>query len=458
LFLIGLFWSGISWGQFQPNYNCYNPAITENNSFYVYPGRINVPFDAEEDSLIGEWIAKLSVNYDNQFLCVDSKTAALNIPATQRFYTVAEMPPSAYFVNKSINAVAHDGEVKTFDVATTSWLQQRGLGYILQWRIIAEKGPHGPWRVMKESNIPDAEPDISSQPYFYQGRVSGMLSYRCRLSLVGYYNTRANGFSSYSEYIAYVNNSENINSVCFYFQFNKEVAIRYVLIEKISALRDKLNEVSWAEPEYTDYSSNNQLILFGSQPEANQNNKSLYYHYFFRCLYLSPWGTCTTPSLSEATQNFNMVFASAIPNPGNMTAQRDFNFTLTNCPRVNIRYYAHANGKWVNSSQGIVGMSGSTPHANPVVGNPRGFGIRLQHRTGGHQHSGNVHIHTNEVANPPTSQSYTRNWQGAGTTNTSTGVTHTIPLRASVIRTNPSNTPIQPGPFNTSVVFVISYP
>jgi len=124
-------------------------------------------------------------------------------------------------------------------------------------------------------------------------------------------------------------------------------------------------------------------------------------------------------------------------------------------------YHVHANGKWVNSSQGIVGMSGSSPHNNPAIGNPRGFGIQLQHRTGGHQHFGTVYIHPNEVTNPqslPSNQRYTRNWQGAGTQNTSTGVTHTIPLRARVIRTSPSATPIQPGPFNTSVVFVIHYP
>jgi len=165
--------------------------------------------------------------------------------------------------------------------------------------------------------------------------------------------------------------------------------------------------------------------------------------------------TCTTPSIAEATQNFNMVFASAIPEPGHTTGQKDFNFTLTKCPRVNLMYHVHANGKWVNSSQGIVGMSGSS------YANPRGFGIQLQHRTGGHQHSGNVYIHKNEVTNPqslPSNQYYTRNWQGAGTQNSSTGVTHTIPLRARVIRTSPKGTPIVPGPFNTSVVFVIHYP
>jgi len=176
---------------------------------------------------------------------------------------------------------------------------------------------------------------------------------------------------------------------------------------------------------------------------------------------LAPWGTCTTPSIAEVTQNFNWVFAANIPNPGNTTGERDFNFTLTKCPRVNLMYHVHANGKWVNSSQGVVGMSGSSPHNNPVIGNPRGFGIQLQHRSGGHQHSGNLYIHPNEVTNPqslPWNQRYIRNWQGAGTQNSSTGVTHTIPLRARVIRTSPSATPIQPGPFNTSVVFVIHYP
>jgi len=39
-----------------------------------------------------------------------------------------------------------------------------------------------------------------------------------------------------------------------------------------------------------------------------------------------------------------------------------------------------------------------------------------------------------------------------------TGVTHTIGLRARVIRTSPASNPIIPGGFNTSVIVAIQYP
>jgi len=178
---------------------------------------------------------------------------------------------------------------------------------------------------------------------------------------------------------------------------------------------------------------------------------------------IPPISTCTTPTAAEATVNFGSIFANAIPAQGNATAWRDFNFILRKCPRVNINYHVHANGAWVDSTQGVVGLSGSTPNADPAIGNPRGFGIQLFHN-GGQGGSGQVHVHPNELAPTayPPGQSYTRDWQGAGTWNITSGpeagVRHTIPLRARVIRTNPTGTPITPGLFTASVVVVIRYP
>jgi len=165
-------------------------------------------------------------------------------------------------------------------------------------------------------------------------------------------------------------------------------------------------------------------------------------------------GSCTTPSVQEATIYFGGVYASSFPNnQWGVAATRDFNLTFRNCPRVNIRYYVHGNGRWVNQARGIVGLSNSNPSANP-----RGFGIQLQHRSGQHQHTGNVYIHQHQGGNPPPSPSYTRTYPGAGAVNTGMGVTHTIPLRARIIRTSPSGPSIQPGPFTTTMMFVIQYP
>jgi len=126
---------------------------------------------------------------------------------------------------------------------------------------------------------------------------------------------------------------------------------------------------------------------------------------------------------------------------------------LTQCPRVPIRWYVHANGKWVNSAQGIVGLSGSTPNADPATGNPRGIGVQLAH-DGGIHGTGTVYIGQNP--GDPNQQAYQRT--AADGTDSAQGVTHVLPLRARVIRTSPAGTPIMPGPFNTSVIIAIQYP
>jgi len=173
-------------------------------------------------------------------------------------------------------------------------------------------------------------------------------------------------------------------------------------------------------------------------------------------------GTCITPSVEEGMVYFGVVYSDSFPNnQWSVAAYKDFTLTFSNCPRVNVKYYVHANGnRWVGSTRGVVGVQGSVPGASdPLAGNPRGFAVQLQHRsTGNHQHSGNVYIHPNEQAMPGT-QSYTRNWQGAGASNSSTGVTHTIPMRARLVRTGSSSQQqIQLGPFNTSVIVAIQYP
>jgi len=164
---------------------------------------------------------------------------------------------------------------------------------------------------------------------------------------------------------------------------------------------------------------------------------------------LPPTGSCTTPSVNPSTVNFGALFASDIPNPGNTTNERNLNLAFTNCPRYNIGYYVHANGKWVDSAQGIVGLSGS----NPSIGNPRGFGVQLLHNNS-IDGTGPVYISPHDT--DPDKQIYWRT--PAQGTNFNTGVRHIISLRARVIRTSPASDPITPGAFNTSVIVAIQYP
>jgi len=377
----------------------------------------------------------------------------MNVGGDERIYWVGEKPANVFFSGLTVTTGTTTGENVTFAVFTKNSLQSIGLGYIVRWRSRGWNADSdteidfaGPWHTPPSTWTSHTD-GMLSDPYFYQAWIKAVRG--CFYS--NQYDIGIDfGFSSWNEWVAFRNLRSN--DTCFRFYHIVEFEIRLVLIENALDIGSmELNETFRGTSFFEKLIYLRNYATSGVASSVSQVSGRV-------SVKLLPFRTCTTPSIAEATQNFNMVFASAIPNPGNTTAQRGFDFTLTNCPRVNLMYHVHANGKWVNSSQGIVGMSGSTPNANPAIGNPRGFGIQLQHRTGGHQHSGNVYIHPNEVANPSSSQSYTRNWQGAGTTNTSTGVTHIIPLRASVIRTNPANTPIQPGPFTASVVVVIRYP
>jgi len=315
----------------------------------------------------------------------------------------------------------------------------------MRWRTHSYRDySSGPWRYPGSSWVVDSGLNVLDHPYYYNNNVNIYT-----LNCVSYAMRHGGPFPTYQAWVDY----RDLNDVfgvkhCFAFYYSGEVQIRYVMIQDYAALSNDLDDlsISFVTP----------VVILDNRPQGSGIYSLTYWDN--ATVKYAPWGTCTTPSVAEATVNFNMVFASAIPNPYNTTAERDFTLTLRNCPRTRIRYYFHANGKWVDSSRGIVGMQGSTSNYNPVIGNPRGFGIQLQHGTGNHQHSGSVYIHPNEINTPTEWNSYTRTWPGLGAVNTSTGVTHTIPLRARVIRTSPTNTPIVPGPFNTSVVFVIHYP
>jgi len=396
-------------------------------------------------AFVSDWAEARVVSFD---YCYGPRqqSSPFDLAPESKLYATTNVRTGTVRANGNMSISDNGG---TYQVMTEPRMESMGIGYILRWKYviynISNGGyiDYGPWIALSLPAISNAHDGVP----FYYGTMHLKRGNNCDITVSVYFSTY-----SYSDWI---NNNHtkhtNPNAArCFSKQIGFKVQVRFV---RINDLMDAYDVKKFDETFHN-------IIRFTRPAELGGGLGAFIFHSRVLVNYSSNH-TCTTPSIAEATQNFNWVFASAIPNPGNTTGERDFNFTLTNCPRVNIGYHVHSNGKWVNPSQGIVGMSGSTPHANPAIGNPRGFGIQLQHRTGGHQHSGNVYIHQNEVTNPqslPSNQRYTRNWQGAGTQNTSTGVTHTIPLRARVIRTSPANTPIVPGPFNTSVVFVIHYP
>jgi len=356
-------------------------------------------------------------------ICAPWDVVNSHIGAQSQYYLwVTGTRPSAVFASTDVPSVAVDGE--TYSVWTTNALNAVGLGFILRWRAYSINSTNATW-VSPPAGWTTYVPPASDGIPFYQAN--------------------------------YIEHHLDGNAGIFY--YGAQVEVRYVLIKPTNSIPDA-NPVYSISPDVTT-----ELVIlkgraashsFTGQATASQK----------LTVRMPPSGTCMTPTVEEGTVHFGGVFPSSFPdNQWGEAAYKDFTLTFRNCPWHNVTYYVHANGnRWVGGpGQSVVGVQGSVPgDPNPITGNPSGFGIQLQHRTGNHQHSGNVYIHPNEAANPlslPDTQSYTRNWQGAGTSISSSYITHTIPMRAVLVRTGSSSQQqITPGAFTTSVIVAISYP
>jgi len=429
-----------AWGQFV--------SCGYYNTVYFSPGY--VISIAKHDNVVGgvlrnHWYEFYTHNVaggDPLTICINSKSAAANISPNERIYIVAEKPAEVIPTGLDVSA---DGE--TYHVFTTSSMDVYGVGFIIRWRV-RHHGAVGGWHSPDSTFTTVLSPDTSNELYFYQ-----LPLYYSNCTMYG--SSYINGQSSRQDWLDHLNALDDSKINCLRIIYGIETQVRMVVTKDAGDWElDYLNS-SWSFVFPT--------IKAGSRAPGNSSATI----YSMSRIERAPWGTCQTPSVEQGTVHFNMLYPSDFPNGQWSEARyRDFTLTFRNCPRMNIKYYVHANGnRWVGGpGQSVVGVQGSVPGASdPVAGNPRGFAVQLQHRsTGQHQHSGDVYIHPNEQANPlslPGTQSYTRNWQGAGASNSSTGVTHTIPMRARLVRTGSSSQQqIQPGPFNTSVIVAIQYP
>jgi len=363
-----------------------------------------------------------------------------------------KMPPGVYQASGSAAAIT-DGGV-SYRVFTSNQLKERGLGYVVRWRVrgFLTLSGGGGWTT-PPNNWP-AVTSIADGPYFY---MLGVYAASCpyQTSLSSHYNSPP----TYSGWYGLLNTTI-LNNYCIVIPYLPEIRVRYV----------KIQEPTW---QSSDSGQDNlfvsifdqQLVVFEPRPQS-VGPKKIIMRQTINNLFYPYTGTCQTPTASEGMVYIGTVYPTDFPNnQWDEAAHKDFTLTFRNCPHTNLKYYVHANGtRWVGGpDQSIVGVNDSIPgDSSPISGNPRGYGIQLQHRTGNHQHTGTIYIHPNEVANPlslPTTQSYTRNWQGAGASNSSTGVTHAIPMRARLVRTGSSSQQtIQPGSFTTSAIVVIAYP
>jgi len=373
----------------------------------------------------------------------------------------------------SVFADTHVGMKDGYYVFTTSALASYGLGFIIRWRVTDySKISFGAWNSPGQG-WPNDNPIPSVAGLEYWRLSGGFFGLRRTTYPSGYTQnlpilrgSHQSSLLSYGSWIARKNSASKYKyekdgnwsfdyypAQSYWAGYYPEIEVRYV----------KIYNTPQAQLDMLRQSINVDLVDVYPRPDALYTAPIRFLHNL--SIQIAPSATCTTPSVAEGAVHFVAVNPGSFPsNQWGEVAYKDFTLTFSNCPRINVKYYVHANGnRWVDSTQGIVGVQGSVPSASdPVAGNPRGFAIQLQHRTGNHQHSGNIYIHPNEVSQPQvlsSAQSYIRNWQGAGASNGPSGVTHTIPMRARLVRTGSSSQQqIQFGPFNTSVIVAISYP
>jgi len=157
---------------------------------------------------------------------------------------------------------------------------------------------------------------------------------------------------------------------------------------------------------------------------------------------MPPIGSCTTPSVAVP---FGLLLPGDLPSaPGPVsTSTKTFDLVLKDCPRVNVQYFFRAPpGVTVNNSIGVVGLD-STP------GNAQGVGVQLAHNGG---FAGAAPVQFNQDGSGTV---YTRT-PAMGQNDPVTGITHTIPMRASVYRT--STAPVVAGSIKAAVWMYIQYP
>jgi len=212
--------------------------------------------------------------------------------------------------------------------------------------------------------------------------------------------------------------------------YHADVQVRYLMLADAASLASELDTLMQAV--------NIPLLTLYPRPDAVVMPPVNFRHMI--AFNIKPWGTCTTPSLIVP---LGTVSTTALPAPGPATTPaRTFDLTFTKCPRVNLQYFFRSpNGIAVDNVNGVVDLD-STP------GNAQGVGVQLAHNG---SFAGTAPVQFNQDGNTTV---YTR--IPAMGQNSSTGITHTIPMRAAVYRT--SATPVIPGKVNASVLVYIQYP
>jgi len=405
------------------------------------PAPLNVPPSASQGDAITPWVS--STLPDVFSICIRSAEGETQAAggAQHYLYVRGEKGPLTYEANLTTNV---DGS--TWRVFTNTALEAVGVGYIARWRVVNSSGTgSGHWRTFPAGGVLDNPDPATVGVPFWRNKGDYLFT---NGTVIDIYSP----FDSFADWLAYAT-GKALPSRMYVSLYGVELESRYVMLVDADTV--------W-NAELDPYNSDEiEVNLATIRPHPTSYGVTrVDFRQTFK-VNLMPYGTCQTPSWDGMIVNFPMISPNQIPGPGDTAAEKTFDLTFTRCPLVALNWFVHANGKWVNTAQGIVGLSGSTPDADPLIGNPNGFGIQLLHNGG--QHGFGV-VGISPDANDPNKTVYSHSYPGVDAINTpggsgvGGGVTHTIPLRARVIRTHPGGTPITPGPFNTSIIVAIHYP
>jgi len=411
-------------------------STAEGNTTKLLPAAtLVVPGAAEAGDFVGPWYTSPSFLGQHSIkltpvdfeMCVSVNSARNggSNGADKNLYPVG-IKPGTIIAAPGNRTVTDDG--MTFRVWTTPQLRDSfGLGYIVRWRTSNTWGETGNWGTPPAAWGTVTGETATGLPFWRvhvfsessAGAVNGSQDVQAG-------STNTHYFNSLQDWYTYINRAV-MNDRMIRLFYAVEVQVRWVVIGKAS---QQLNE-STGSADVT-------LVQIQSRPNAQaMRTHTLNQHINVR---LAPHGTCTTPSLTVPFGRLDANDLSAV-GPAATPAQT-FDLVFKDCPRVNVQYFFRAPaGVAVDNANGVVGLK-----SNP--GNAQGVGVQLAHNG---SHAGTAPVQFNQDGNDTV---YTRT-PPMGQDN-STGITHTIPMRAAVYRT--SAAPIVPGKINAAVLVYIQYP
>jgi len=274
-------------------------------------------------------------------VCTNTQAAkAPNSDGVDKNVYVRGDKPAAIYPAPGNLTITEDGI--TYQVFTTSDLQNFGLGFVVRWRVTNSWGEYGQW-ITPPANWSSYTPSASAGMPFWRVAIFRQRAYPSNQWIGHQIQNRFNR-NIVTSLQDWYNTLNSYPSASYLFYYGTEVSTRFVVIQDPLTIPGALS----LDPISKTFTQ--QVNVLNARPQSFQGSPTNVMISQTVTLTLPPTGSCTTPSVDPSTVNFHTVMASDIPNPGNTANEKPLNLTFTNCPRINIGYYVHANNKWVDSS------------------------------------------------------------------------------------------------------------